>query len=104
MANLVFPRGHCEVERRAFIDFRFGPNPAAMLVNDTLHRSQANARAFEVLPAVKALENSEEFPGILHVETDPVVADENGRTAIQHQLAELDDRRFAGPRVFHGIR
>src|SRR5437879_12199626 len=50
-----------EIESGAFIDFAFGPYSASMTFNDTLHDGQADAGAFELLSAVKSLQDAEEL-------------------------------------------
>ena len=57
----------------AFVDFRFTPDCSAVPVNDSLNDRQANARTFEVLLPVESLEDSKEFVGTLHRESDSVV-------------------------------
>src|SRR5271165_1640122 len=49
---------------------------AAMPVHDALNRGQADTSAFEGLLRVKPLEDAEQLVGILHVESDPVVSNE----------------------------
>ena len=50
-----------EEKRRALIEFCLRPYPASVLVNNALHRGQANARAFELFGAMQALEDPEQF-------------------------------------------
>src|ERR1700693_5814144 len=76
---LLACRLQSEIECGAFIQFRFGPDPAAVLVNDPLHCGQPDAGAFEVLPAVQTLEDPEQFVDVLHAEPDPVVSHEQHR-------------------------
>src|SRR5712691_2599012 len=47
-----------EKERSAFIEFRFGPDAATVLANNSLHGRQSHAGAFEVLPPVQALKDA----------------------------------------------
>ena len=41
--------------------------------------------------AVESLENAEQFIGVLHVEANPIVADEDCRVAIFFERANLDN-------------
>src|ERR1700674_866074 len=67
---------HGEVERCPSIDRRLGPNAPAVALDDALHDRQADAGAFEILRAMQPLKHAEKLVGILHVEADAVVANE----------------------------
>src|SRR5579863_6766954 len=74
--GLGFPKcSEREVKSRSFIHFAFGPHPASVLLNDASHGGQANAGAFKVFRTMQALEDSEQFVHILHVEADAIVPD-----------------------------
>lgn len=53
-----------------------GPSVAIVAGEDAFDDGQANAGAFELIRAMEALEDGEEFGGVLHIEADPVVFDE----------------------------
>src|SRR5207302_388055 len=63
-----------EIKGRAFVNFGFGPDFAAVFADDALDGGQADAGAFEVLRAMEALKHAEQFVGVAHVEPDAVVA------------------------------
>jgi hypothetical protein len=48
-----------EKELRAFVEFAFGPDAAAVAVDDAADDGQAYARAFEIVRTMKALEDGE---------------------------------------------
>jgi hypothetical protein len=54
-------------------DLALGPHPATVPVDDALHRGQSYPRTLEFTSAVQALEGSEEFVSIGHVEPYAVV-------------------------------
>jgi hypothetical protein len=84
-----------EVERRAGIRLAFRPDTAAVAVDDALHRRQADAGAFELRDGMQALEDSEQFVGVGHVESGTIVAYDVGHLALLAHLAQLDPRRVA---------
>src|SRR5438552_12262813 len=65
-----------KAEGRSLIHFRFGPNAAAMTVDDALHGGQPHAGAFVVLGAVQALEDPEQFVGVAHIKAHAIVLHE----------------------------
>src|SRR5260370_28255921 len=66
--------GNCEEKSRALVEFRLGPDAAAVLVNNALADGQPHARTFKVLRPVHALENAEELTGVFHVKARAIVA------------------------------
>ena len=60
-----------------------------MPVNNALHSGQADARPFEILLAMEALEDSKKFIGILGIETHTIVADKNRDGANGVDCADL---------------
>src|SRR5258708_19237699 len=70
-----YPQLECEEESCAMLDGGFCPNPAAVPVNDALHRCQPDACAFKFVVAVKALKRSEQVRRIFHIEARAIVAD-----------------------------
>ena len=55
-----------EAKRRSFIEFRLGPDAAAVLAENPVHCGQPNSRAFEILDSVQALKDAKEFVFVLH--------------------------------------
>src|SRR5690606_12766381 len=70
--------GQGEVKRRALARFGFGPDPAAMALDNAPGRGQARAAAFEFVVPVQALEDPEELLRKTHVESGPIVPDVEG--------------------------
>src|ERR1700687_310651 len=66
----------CEVKCCAVIDRGLDPDTAAVALDDALYDCQADAGAREILRAMQSLKHVEQLVGILHVEADPVVADD----------------------------
>src|ERR1017187_9921247 len=64
----------CEVERRAPVHLRFGPDAPAVAVNDALHGGQADAGAWKFGRPVQALKGSEQRTSVCHIEAGAVVA------------------------------
>ena len=80
-----------------------------MLVNDALHRDQADARAFELICTVQSLEDSEQLVDVLHAEADSVVSNhEDPLPIIFFFVTDFDDRvrcrRGPSPPVLHPHR
>jgi hypothetical protein len=79
------------------IDLPFGPGPTPVSVDNPPDVRQADSGAFELIVAVKTLEDPEEFVHILHVESDSVVANEDRDFARElPRRTDFDMRR--GPR------
>lgn len=76
MARLLRER-QGKVECSASINRSFGPGPAAMPGDDASDVGQSDAGAFKLGHAVKTLKNSEQLLDIGHVESHPIVADED---------------------------
>ena len=75
-----------------------------MTMNNALDNGQAHAGALKFLDAVKALEDAEQFVGVLHVETDAVVANViNGFRSLFLE-SNFYARLFLMPREFEGVR
>src|SRR3984893_598528 len=66
-----------EVECRALINRRFGPDSPAVAMDDALHDREADAGAFEILRAMQPLEHAEQLVGVSHIEASTIVADED---------------------------
>jgi hypothetical protein len=62
-----------------------------MFLNNPLHGCQTDAGALEILGAMQALEDSEQFVDILHVEADAVVPDHEDQLPILFFVTNLDD-------------
>ena len=96
--------GQREKENCAFVDFRFHPNVAAMFGNDPLCSGQAHSHSFEVLPAVRPLEDSKKLIGVLHIKTHSVIPNKEHLPAPVQPASYLDHGRFSGHCVFDRIR
>src|SRR5882762_607246 len=83
----VFPQR--EEKRRALTRFGIGPNAAAVLAHDALHRRQADASPWKLVARVKALEQAEHLLGESHVESGAVVAHEKMGLAVFSTRAEF---------------
>jgi len=83
--------------------FRFGPDAAAVFVNDALHRSESDSGAFKLLGCMQPLKNSEKFIGVFHVEANAVVTNHDHSFVPAFQLRNFDDSRFAVASKFHGV-
>src|SRR5712692_912644 len=81
-----------EVERRSLIDGAFGPDPAAVPVDDAPDGGQTDAGALEVSSGMQSLEYPEQLIRILHVEAGAVVPDHEGPAAVRFDRGELDPR------------
>jgi hypothetical protein len=53
----------CEIKRRAAIDRGFGPDTAAVTLDDALDDRQADTGACEILCAMQALKHVEQLAG-----------------------------------------
>src|SRR2546422_4507692 len=95
------PQG--EIECRAFVHFCFCPDAAAMPVNDALHNRETDSCSFIVLGAMEPLEDSKEFPHVLHVEPDSVVFYDIHRLATVRLGAYFDARLFSRARELQGV-
>src|SRR5436309_4606093 len=89
---------NCEEKGCALVQFRLGPDPSAVLVDDALADGQAHAGSFKVLHPVHALEHSEELAGVIHIEAGAIVANKYGALAVRHGLADLNYGAVAHPR------
>src|SRR5437899_11545894 len=93
-----------EEERGPGADGAFGPDRAAVAMDDAPDRRQAHAGAFEVRFRVQPPEGLEESSGGHGVETGAVVPDENGAASgIELCGADLDARRLPLGGEFPGI-
>ena len=65
--------GNREAKRRTFAEFRLHPNSSAVPLDHCFADCQTDAAAFELVRAVKPLEQAEDFISVFHV--DAVVRD-----------------------------
>ena len=84
-----------EIEGGALIDLGFGPDAAAVAVQDALHQGQADAGALVIFHRMQALEDAKQLVGVLHVEADAVIADEIDGFAVLPLAADFDAGRIA---------
>src|SRR5580658_8944988 len=103
---LLFLGGRRKIEKESSspIQFRFGPDGPAMLVNNPLHRRQAYPCTIEIFLAVKTLEHSKQLIRIFHVEAHSVVPNKNCRRAFALHLSNFDQGRLARPAVLDRVR
>ena len=66
-----------------------------MLVDDSLHGRQPDARPLEILRPMQPLEHAKQLVGVPHVESNSVVPDEEGALTVPCRLANLDHRDVA---------
>src|ERR1700733_2239787 len=76
----------------AAADLALGPDPAAMLGDDTLDDRQTDPGSGKLLRSVQPLEGAEKLADILHIESGAVVLDEEHSFAVLRAGAELDRR------------
>ena len=67
-----------EVNGGANADQSFGPDAAAMAVDDPLHNCQADSRPLEFSVGVQPLKRLEHLVGMAHVEARTIILDEYG--------------------------
>src|SRR5690625_2289822 len=71
---LCWGLGQGEIKHRALPQFRFGPDPATVVLHHFLANGQTNASAGVVIPTVGALENGEQAGGELWINADAIIA------------------------------
>src|SRR5258705_3896752 len=71
----------CEIKSGAHILRTLCPHSATVKADDAFHCSQANTSTWEFVGAVQALESDKQPVGVRHVEPNPVIPDEIGRSA-----------------------
>src|ERR1051326_4891746 len=104
LARVAISCSHSKLNRCAFVDFRLGPDPAAVTKNDTLRDSEADAVTFELIAAVETLKDAEKLVGILHVEAGTVVTDEVDKNASVLCVPYADNCRILLSGIFQSIR
>src|SRR4051812_25406314 len=93
-----------EREGRAPLQRCIGPDVAAMLPDDALHRREAHAGTGKFVDGVEPLKHAEQLVRVLHVEADAVVANEDGRLTHILDDADLDHGWGAPARVLDRVR
>src|SRR6267378_3713079 len=78
-----------EVERGALARLGIGPDPAAVPVDDPLHRRQPDPGALILVARVQALERAKELVGVRHVEAGAIVAHVENRAPVVTEAADL---------------
>src|SRR5712691_5070686 len=78
-----------EVERCALARLGIGPDPAAVPVDDPLHRRQPDPGALILVARVQALESAKQLVGVRHVKAGAVVAHIENRAPIIAKTADL---------------
>src|SRR5262245_28140004 len=89
-----------EVERRALIDVRLGPDAAAVSIDDALHYGQPDAGAVEFTVVVETLECAEQFSGVSHIESRAVVTDVKHACDTVRRGTDFDARMWSLACVF----
>jgi len=97
-------RFKAEEKSRAAIWLGFGPDLAAVAMNDSLHGGQTDARPREILLPVKALKDSEQLIGIFWIEAHPVIPDEENRHAASLSRTYFNYGQLPRFGEFHGVR
>src|SRR5512138_2771443 len=92
-----------EIEGYPPIHLPFRPDPAAVTLDDSLHRGKAYAAPLELLPAVETLERAKQQVGLVHVKPGSVVPNEEGTVSPGFDHPELDLGRLPFSGVFPGI-
>src|SRR5687768_8083852 len=87
-------------ERRSLVRFGFGPDAAAVPVQDALGDGKSHARAFKFLPRVQALKYSEQLVRVAHVESRSIVGHEENRLAVHFSYANFNRRFLSAARKF----
>ncbi len=105
MSNLMisFPR-QGEVKDCSLIFFPFGPDPAAVAVDDALDDGKTHARALIFGRAVEPLEYAEELVIVTHVEADTVIFYIINIFTPVTPAADLDDGIFSRRCELDGVR
>jgi hypothetical protein len=93
----------CEIDRGSPIHKAFGPNSAAVPVNDSLNRCQADPGTGKLIGGVKALKSAEETGSVGLIEAGAIVADKEHPIAIGRRFTEFDFRLFSFRRKFPGV-
>jgi hypothetical protein len=94
-----------KIKRRALVDLSFRPYSTAMTADDTMDICESDTCAFEILLPVQALKDPKEFIGILHVETNTVIADKDDCFDFIASFAtDLDLRDLSRTGEFQGVR
>src|ERR1700676_2354633 len=104
LARLALGCAQREEKCRPMIDFSGDPNPATVLPNDALHKRQADSSTLEIARRVQPVKDSKKLSRIPHVETHPVVPDENHPLVVLVDPSHLDHGMFPPARVLHSIR
>ena len=82
-----------EVEGSALIRLALGPDPPTVTLDNTLHRCQPDARAFELFGTMQPLEHAEQFACVRRVEAGSVIPDKIDLVAFHLVTADLDSRK-----------
>src|SRR6266568_4513077 len=92
-----------KVEGRTLVHRGFGPDAAAMLAHDAVHRGQAHAGPLKLFSPVQSLEDTKQFVCVFHAEPDTVIADKHGHLAVHLGVADFDDGGGARAGVFDSV-
>lgn len=84
-------------------EFGFGPDLAAVAMNDALHRRQPDAGALEIFLPVKALKDSEQLIGIFRIEAHSVIAHKENRRIARFLRTYLNNSELPRLGEFGGI-
>jgi len=92
-----------EIEGRSLVNLAFGPDPAAVAVDDALDNGESHPGSLEVLMAVEALEDAEHLVVVLHVEPGAVVPHRIDALRILQMAFHFDQRLRALSGELDGI-
>src|SRR5262249_50245400 len=100
---LVPGSGQGKVKSCSNVQFSFGPGAAPVTADNSTHIRETNAGSFKFIGMMQALENAEEFLGVLHVESDAIVADGNNVLLCGAGITYFHICLWSGAGVLDGI-
>ncbi len=93
-----------KVEGCALVHFGFRPEPSAMPLHDAANCGQADTGTFKFVVVMKSLKNTEECFGVIHIESNTVIAHEQHGFSVPNLLSHFDDRGGTRARELDCIR
>src|SRR5439155_2744437 len=93
-----------KVERGAAIDRTFRPGAAAVALYDPTDIRQSDPGTLEFIGAVESLKDTEQLVRVLHIEADPIVADEYDHFVWLVDGPDFDLGSLPRRRILNGVR